>query len=108
MKMHDIVRAVIVVLIALGGTAAARAEERVGVLAVENADGKQCALTLTISATVPLPSRTELAFEEFEHRHFLSKVSTEGRSVREIPLTQKDMEGELAHLWTTMSAVTPD
>jgi hypothetical protein len=138
MKTSNIVRGV-VVLLGLGTATAARADERVvvhvpfdfivgttqlsagdyvvtedvsdaqGVVSIESTDGRQCVFVLTIAGTAPRPSESQLVFEKFENRYFLSKVASEGGSAREIPLTPKIMESELAQVHTaTPAPVTPD
>ena len=139
MKTSNIVRGIVVVFAACGAAAVARADERVvvhvpfdfivaatelpagdyivtkdasdaqGLLSIESVDGRNCVFTLSISASAPQPSRTELVFETFENRHFLSKVTTEGGSAREIPLTPKIMGSELAQMRLAPPVVvTPD
>ncbi len=138
MKTSNIVRGMIVALLGLGAASVARAGERVvvrvpfdfivgttelpagnyvvtedasdnqGLLSIESADGRQCAFALTIAATAPRPSQTELVFEKFENRYFLSRVASEGGLAREIPLTSKIMESELVRVQgATASSVTP-
>jgi hypothetical protein len=139
MKTSNIVRGMIVALLGLGTATAARADERVvvhvpfdfvagttqlpagdyvvtedvndaqGVVSIESAVGRQCVFALTIAATALRPSPTELVFRKFENRYFLSKVASEGGLAREIPLTSKIMESELAQVHTaTQAPVTPD
>ncbi len=62
---------------------------------------------MSIAATAPGPSRSELTFEKFENRYFLSRVSSEGGMAREIPLTSKIMEDEIVRVQGGAPAVTP-
>jgi hypothetical protein len=138
MKTGNIVRGLVMALLALGTAAVARADERVvvnipfsfivgttelpageyvitedyadneNVLAIESTDGRQAVYALSIAATAPRPSHSELTFEKFENRYFLSKVSSEGGMAREIPLTSKIMESEIVRVQErTPAAVTP-
>ena len=126
MKTSNIVEGMIVALLGLRTAAVVRAAERVvvhvpfdfivgttqlpagdyvvteevndtqGVVSIESTDGRQCVFALTIAATAPRPSQSDLVFEKFQNRYFLSKVAREGGLAREIPLTSKIMESELA------------
>lgn len=138
MKTCNIVRGLVVAMLALGTAAVARADERVvvhipfsfiigttqlpagdyvviegfgdneNVLAIESTDGREAAYALSIASTSPRPSHAELTFEKFENRYFLSKVSSEGGTAREIPLTSKIMESEIVRVQAgAPAAVTP-
>ena len=138
MKTCNIVRGLVVAIMALGTAAVARADERVvvhipfsfivgttqlpagdyvvtegvddneNILAIESTDGRQAVYALSISATPPRPSQSELTFEKFENRYFLSKVSSEGGIAREIPLTSKIMQSEIVRVHAgAPAAVTP-
>lgn len=138
MKTGNIVRGFVVALLALGTAAVARADERVvvhipfsfivgttqlpagdyvvtenfgdndNVLAIESTDGREAVYALSISASGARPSHTELTFEKYENRYFLSKVSSEGGMAREIPLTTKIMESEIVRVQAgAPAAVTP-
>jgi len=138
MKTRNIARGLVVAMLALGAAAVARAEERIvvhipfsfiigttqlpagdyvviegsgdneSVLAIESTDGREAAYALSIAATSPRPSQSELTFEKFENRYFLSKVSSEGGTAREIPLTSKIMDSEIVRVQAEVPAsVTP-
>jgi hypothetical protein len=138
MKACNIVRGVILALLALGTATAARADERVvvhvpfsfivgdtqlpagdyvvtedvgdnqNVLAIESADGRHSVFALSIAGSEPRPAQTELIFEKFENRYFLSKVSSISGPTREIPLTSKIMESEIVRVRADApAAVTP-
>jgi hypothetical protein len=138
MKMCNTVRGLVVVMLALGTAAVARADERVvvhipfsfivgttqlpagdyvvienfgdneNVLAIESTDGREAVYALSIASTAPRPSQSELTFEKYENRYFLSKVSSEGGIAREIPLTSKIMDSEIVRVQAGAPApVTP-
>jgi hypothetical protein len=137
MKTGDIVRGLVVALLAMGSAAVARADERIvvhvpfsfivgdtqlragdyvvtenfgdndNVLSIESTDGREAVYALSIAASAPRPSHSELTFEKYENRYFLSKVSSEGGMAREIPLTSKIMESEIVRVQAGAPAVTP-
>ena len=138
MKTGNIVRGLALAVLGLGAAAIAGAEERVivhvpfsfivgttqlpagdyvitqdyadneNVLAIESTDGREAVYALSIAASAPRPSHSELTFEKFENQYFLSKVSSEGGMAREIPLTTKIMESEIVRVQAgTPAAVTP-
>jgi hypothetical protein len=136
MKTGNIARGLVVAL-ALGTAAVARADEKVAVhipfsfivgttqlpagdyvvtenfgdndnvLAIESTDGREAVYALSIAASAPRPSHSELTFEKYENRYFLSKVSSEGGMAREIPLSTKIMESEIVRVQAGTPAVTP-
>jgi hypothetical protein len=70
-----------------------------GVLAIESADGRHSAVINTIPrATTDDYSQDEptLSFKEYEGRHFLSLVTDEEGTTREVPLTTETMMREIA------------
>jgi hypothetical protein len=138
MKTCNLVRGVILALLMVGTAAMARADERVvvhipfsfiagttqlpagdyvvtedvndnqNVLAIESADGHHSVFALSIAAKAPRPEQTELIFEKFENRYFLSKVASEAGLTRQIPLSSKIMESEIVRVEATApAAVTP-
>jgi hypothetical protein len=138
MKTCKIVRSVLLVLLVLGTAAVARADERVvvhipfsfiigttqlpagdyvvtedfgdnqNVLAIESTDGRHTVFALSIAATTPRPEQSELIFEKFENRYFLSKVASEAGPTRQIPLSSRLMESEIVRVEAAApAAVTP-
>ena len=137
MKTGNIVRGLVLALLALGIAGVARADEKVvvhipfsfivgttqlpagdyivtenfgdndNVLAIESTDGREAVYALSIASSAPRPSQSELTFEKFEDRYFLSKVSSEGGMAREIPLSSKIMESEIVRVQAGAAAVTP-
>jgi len=135
MKVSNSARNVLLALLVLGAAAVARADERVvvhipfsfivgttelpsgdyvvtedagdnqNVLAIESTDGRHSVFALSIAAKSPRPERTELVFEKFENRYFLSKVANEAGPTREIPLTSKIMQAEIVRVEATAPAV---
>ena len=134
--MSNIVRVVIVALLGLGAATTASADERLvvrvpfdfivgrtelpagtyvvtadsdntqGLISIESTDGHQYVFALNIAAAAPRPSQTELVFEKFENRYFLSRVASEDGVAREIPLTARTMARELAHIPASAASAT--
>ena len=82
--------------------------ENQGVLRIESVNGRVNLYALSIAADEPRPLQSELVFEKFENRYFLSKVAGEGGLSREIPLTTKIMQSEIVRVQAQApAAVTP-
>jgi hypothetical protein len=136
MKTTNITRAAILAFAILGAATVARADERIvahvpfsfivgttelppgdyvvtedfsdnqGVLRIESANGRRSLYALSIVAAEPRPPKSELVFEKFDNRYFLSRVAGEGGLSREIPLTSTIMQSEIVRIQAAPSAVT--
>ena len=138
MKTSNIARAALMAFAVLGTAAVARADERIvahvpfsfivgttelpagdyvvtedftenqGVLRIESVNGRRSLFALSIAASEPRPSKSELVFEKYENRYFLSRVAGEGGLSREIPLTPNIMPREIVRVEATApSVMTP-
>jgi hypothetical protein len=131
MKTRNIAPTALLAFAALGAAAVARADERIvahvpfsfivgttelppgdyvvtedfsenqGVLRIESVNGQRNLYALSIVADEPRPSQSELVFEKFDNRYFLSRVAGEGGLSREIPLTPKIMQSEIVRIQAT-------
>src|SRR5262245_59804466 len=134
MKTSNSVRAVLLTFGVLGTAAVVSAEERIvahvpfsfimgttelpagdyvvtedfsdnqGVLRIESVNGRRSLYALSIAAAEPRPSKSELVFEKFEDRYFLSRVAGEGGLSRQIPLTPNIMQREIVRVQATAPA----